>query len=78
MVTISLVSPSMIATSPESRSVTRKKLSMLRRCIGALGRSVGATITFQLFFISGMPHSGGAGGSCWRKRASMLMSSFFN
>ncbi len=59
----------MMATCPLSRSVTEKKLSMLRSCCGACGRSPGSTITVQLSSISGSPHSGGAGGSCCRNRA---------
>jgi len=40
-----------------------------------VGRADTGTITFQLALISGMPNSGGCGGSCWTKRAMMSTSS---
>ncbi len=48
---------------PESRRVTENRLSMSMSFIFSVGRSSGAISTFQLAFISGMPNSGGAGGS---------------
>ena len=64
-------SPSISATSPLSRSVTAKILSRLKLFICLVGRFSTGTITFQLSFISFMPHSGGVGGSFCRKRAMM-------
>ena len=65
MLMIFLVSPSISATSPVSRSVVAKMLLMLKSFIFLVGRCSGGTITFHVAFISGMPYSGGCGGVCW-------------
>ena len=75
MLTICLVSPSISATSPESRSVTAKTLSMLMSFILRVGRCAGAILTVQVSFISASPNSGGVGGVCWTKRAMTSTSS---
>ena len=74
MLMIFLVSPSTSATSPLSRRVIAKMLSVLIAFIFLFGRFSTGTKTCMLSFISFMPHSGGAGGSCWRKRAIMSIS----
>ncbi|MCY1554029.1 hypothetical protein D9M68_905710 [compost metagenome] len=65
MLMICLLSPSISATSPVSRSVVLKMLVMLKLFIFFFGRFSGGTITFQVAFICSMPNSGGVGGSCW-------------
>jgi hypothetical protein len=65
MLMIFFVSPSISATSPVSRRVVAKMLSMLKLFSFFLGRFSGGMMTFQVCFICARPHSGGCGGVCW-------------
>ncbi len=65
VLTIFLLSPSTSAILPSSRRVTENRFGRFRSFICFFGRSSGLTSTFQEFFISARPHSGGVGGVCW-------------
>jgi len=64
MLMICLEAPSISAISPVSRSVTEKMLLMSQLFIFFVGRFSGGMMTFQVFFMSAIPNSGGVGGSC--------------
>ena len=62
---ICLVSPSISATSPASRSVTEKMLFRLMLFIFLVGRWSTGTCSFQVPRMSVRLHSGGASGGIW-------------
>jgi len=75
MLQIFFVSPSISATSPESRSVTENTFFRLTLCSGFFGRLSTGTMSFQDASVSLRLYSGGTSGCSWMYRAIRLISS---
>ncbi len=76
MLRMSLVSPSISATSPVSRSVTENMFFRLRLFICLVGRLSTGTMSFQESIVSLKLYSGGTSGVFMMYLAIMVISSF--